>query len=134
MIYPLLFFFRLADDMINVRNVILSLLPRLVATAIRRQCEGCTTNHPSQLEHSCLEVSDDDRLMHLSQALLCCNYKLLSLIYDVNNMKMPKVDLETVKSTHEKEIEKKFLKDEIGTVGSEQMVQNLLDIVGCVFL
>ena len=120
--------------MVNVRNVILSLLPRLVATTIRRQCEGCTINHPSQLEHSCLEVSDDDRRDFLRQALMCCNTKLLSLIYDGNNMKMPKVDIEMVKSTHEKEIEEKFLKDEIGTVGSEQMVQNLLDIVGCVFV
>ena len=49
-------------------------------------------------------------------------------------MKMPDVDLELVKSTHEKEIEDKFFKAEIGTVGSEQMVQNLLDIVGCVFV
>ena len=120
--------------MVDVRNVILSLLPRLVATSIRRQCEGCTVNHPSQLEHSCLEVSDDDRREFLRQALTCCNTKLLSLIYDVNNMKMPDVDLELVKSTHEKEIEDKFFKAEIGTVGSEQMVQTLLDIVGCVFV
>ena len=120
--------------MVNVRNVILSLLPRLVATAIRRQCEGCTIDHPSQLEHSCLEVSDDDQRDFLQQALTCCNTKMLSLIYDVNNMKMPDVDLELVKSTHEKEIEEKFFKKEIGTVRSEQMVQNLLDIVSCVFV
>ena len=111
----------------------MSFLPRLVVTAIRRQCEECTIDHPSQLEHSCLEVSDDDRLMYLNPALLCCNYKLLSLIYDVNNMKIPKVDIETVKSTHEKEIEEKFLKDEIETVGSEQMVQNLQILLAVFF-
>ena len=129
-----MFFSRLADDEIDVRSVILSLLPRLVTTAQRRQCEGCTISHPSQLQHSCLEVTEEDRCDYLNQAMLCCNTKLLALVYKANNMDMPDVDVDNVKANHEKEIEEKFLKDEIGTVASEQMVQNFIDVAGCMFV
>ena len=121
--------------MVNIRNVILSLLSRLVATARRRQCEGCVIYHTSQLQHSCLEeVTDDDRRVFLHQALMCCNTKLLSLIYRVNNKVMSDVGVDTVKSIHGQDIEEKYLKDENGTVESGQMVQNFVDIVGCVFV
>ena len=121
--------------MVNIRSVILSLLPRLVVTARRRQCEGCVIDHPLQLQHSCLKkVTDDDRRVFLHHALMCCNTKLLSLIYKVNNKAMSDVGVDTVKSIHELDIEEKYLKDERGTVESEQMVQNFVDIVGCVFV
>ena len=37
----------------------------LILQELLRRCFGCTVNHPSEMEHSCLMVDDDESMVSL---------------------------------------------------------------------
>ena len=49
------------DSLEKSRDVMIAILPLLISSKIKRECNGCFTFHPSQTQHSCLEeVSEED--------------------------------------------------------------------------
>ena len=49
-----------AVDIEEVRDVILALIPRLHTALVKRECEGCTIYHSSQIQHQCLYPVDKE--------------------------------------------------------------------------
>ena len=47
---------RAVEQMEEIKAVVLSLVPRVVESLKRKECNGCYINHGSQDQHSCLDL------------------------------------------------------------------------------
>ena len=84
-----------AEVVDEVRDVIMSLLPRLHNAIIKKRCEACMINDPSQRHHTCLEAGLVD---HRIQVIKECLEKCDGTIYIANAKPVPTVVVESVKA------------------------------------
>lgn len=114
----------------TVANVILSLVHKIAEVTKKDQpCEACGIEDSSQKYHTCLTPSET----HFQECLNKCSEELVILVFKLNGRAMPPVDIKEVKVCHGWEMKEKFMRQEIGTVDSENLVQNLMNSVSCLF-
>ena len=112
-----------AEVVDEVRDVIMSLLPRLHNAIMKKRCEACMINDPSQRHHICLEAGlVDDRLQVIEECLANCDDTIIRIIYIANAKPVPTVDVESVKA--QPFIIEEYQKDSVETRDSEQIVLN----------
>lgn len=118
-----------------VSNVIVSLLPKIVDASKKNMvCEACRIEDGSQKHHICVPMaSDTEREYVFNEALKKCNDALIAMVFRVNGRAMPPVDVNDVKECNGEEIKQKFMRDELGSVESENLVLNLISVVKCLF-
>ena len=83
------------EDMVNaayvieeVRDVIPTLMIRLHTTLVKSECEGCRLYHPSQTQHRCLDLMDEE------------TGELIRMVYASNNPTMPHIQVNSVLEIH----------------------------------
>ena len=114
-----------AEVVDDVRDVIMSLLPRLHNAIMKKSCEACMINDPSQRHHTCLEAGlVDNRIQVIEECLAKCDDTIIRMIYIANAKPVPTVDVESVKAIAGPFIVEEYQKGNVGTVDSEQMVLN----------
>ena len=115
-----------AEAVDDVRDVIMSVLPRLHSALVKKRCQGCIINDPSQQHHTCLEAGGlvDDRVILLEECLAMITNTTIKMIYIVNEKPVPTIDVDSVKAIASQHIIEEYQKGNIGTVASEQMVLN----------
>ena len=81
-----------ADDIAEVRDVMLSLMPRLHTALVKRECEGCTLYHPSQTQHGFLDhVDEETPRIRIDQCLAKYTGQSIRMVYASNNKPMPNI-------------------------------------------
>ena len=75
-----------AADIDEVRDVILTMMPRLHTALVKRECEGCTLYDPSQTQHLCLNPVDEETTkIRIDPCLAKCTGELIRMVYASNN-------------------------------------------------
>ena len=83
-----------AADIEEVRDVILTLMPRLHTALVKSECESCTIYHPSQTQHQCLDPVDEEiTQIRIDQCLAKCAGELIRMVYASNNKPMPNIEV-----------------------------------------
>ena len=85
---------RAVEQMEEIKAVVLSLVPRVVESLKRKECNGCYINHGSQDQHSCLdlltsEAEEEKMETRLDTALGHCSEELVGLVYSIYGRAMP---------------------------------------------
>ena len=90
-----------AADIEEVRDVILTLMPRLHTALVKRECESCTMYHPTPTEHQCLDPVDEETTkIRIDQCLAKCTGELIRMVYASNNKPMPNIEVSSVLEIH----------------------------------
>ena len=77
------------------RHVMIAILPSLISSKIKRQCNCCFTSHPSQTQHSCLEeVSEEDSTDIIKHAISLRTSDMINMVFVCNGIPIPFVDLQ----------------------------------------
>ena len=73
-------------DIVEVRDVILPLMPRIHTALVKRECEGCTLYHHNQTQHRCLDPVDEETTkIGIDPCLAKCTGELIRMVYVSNN-------------------------------------------------
>ena len=116
-----------ADDIEEVRDVILALMPRLHTALVKREGEGCTIYHPSQTQHQCLDPVDEETTkIRIDQCLAKCTGELIRMVYVSNKKPMPNIEVSSVLEIHRQLIIDSFQIGNIGSVSEEEMILNFM--------
>ena len=116
-----------AADIDEVRDVILALMPHLHTALVKRECEGCTLYHPSQIQHRCLDPVDEDTArIRIDQCLAKCTGELIIMVYVSNNKPMPNIEVSYVLEIHRHLIIDSF---QIGNIASVSAVEVILNVI-----
>ena len=108
----------------------IAIVPLLISSKIKRECNGCFTSHPSQTQHSCLEeVSEEDRTERIKHAISQCTSGMINMVFACNGRPIPSVDVVAVKAMYGTEIIEKTKLGTFSNVDSEDMVLNFLSNV-----
>ena len=100
------------DSLEKSRDVMIAILPSLISSNIKRECNGCFTSHPSQTQHSCLkEVSEEDRTDRIKHVISQCTSGMISMAFACNGRPIPYVDVEAVKAMYGTEINERKAKN-----------------------
>ncbi|XP_077352306.1 uncharacterized protein LOC144001670 [Festucalex cinctus] len=86
-----------------IKQTIGHLLNQVIVKYSRDECNGCLINHPSQRQHQCLEIDDDEyfrKHYHRVIALLCTPKFLPSIHYMLNLLHLT-TDIKKVKTAAE---------------------------------
>ena len=95
-----------SDSLEKSRDVMIAILPSLISSKIKRECNGCFTSHPSQTQHSCLEeVSEEDRTDRIKHAISQCTSGMINMVFACNGRPISSVDAEAVKAMYGTEID-----------------------------
>ena len=115
------------DSLEKSRDVMIVILPSLISSKIKRECNGCFTAHPSQTQHSCLEeVSEEDRTDRIKHVISQCTSDMINMVFACNGRPISSVDVEAVKAMYGTEIIEKTTLGTFSNVDSEDMVMNFL--------
>ena len=118
----------------QVRDVILVILPRLHTSLVRKSCEGCAIDHPSQTQHSCLEPADDEtRTAQLQQCLDRIDDAMIGMVFAAGRKPSPIVEVESVKAICHDYIIEQFICKTVCTPTSETLVEQFYTVMN-VFL
>ena len=129
---------RAVEQMKEIKAVVLSLVPRVVESLKRKECNGCYINHGSQDQHSCLdlltfEAAEEKMETRLDTALGHCSEELVGLVYRINGRAMPPILVQDVKKNYGDIMKQEIKSGVVGTVSSEEMVRTLVSTVECLF-
>ena len=118
------------DSVAKSRDVMIAILPSLIYSKIKQECNGCFTSHPSQTQHSCLEeVSEEDRTYIIKHAISQCTSGMINMVFACYGRHISSVDVEAVKAMYGTEIIEKTKLGTFSNVDSEDMVMNFLSNV-----
>ena len=118
------------DSLEKSRDVMIAIVPLLISSKIKRECNGCFTSHPSQTQHSCLEeVSEEDRTERIKHAISQCTSGMINMVFACNGRPIPSVDVVAVKAMYGTEIIEKTKLGTFSNVDSEDMVLNFFSNV-----
>ena len=93
------------DSLEKSRDVMIAILPSLLSSKIKRECNGCFTSHLSQTQHSCLEeVSEEDRTDRIKHVISQCTSGMIYMVFACNGRSIPSVDVEAVEAMYGTEI------------------------------
>ena len=88
------------DSLDTSRDVINVILPSLIYSKIKRECNGCFTSHLSQTQHSCLEeVSEKDRTDRIKHAISLSASGMINMVFACNGRLIRSVDVVAVYGT-----------------------------------
>ena len=114
-------------DIDEVRNVILTLMPRLHTALVKRECEVCTIYHHSQTQHQCLDPVDEETTkIRIDQCLAKCTGELIRMVYVSNNKPMPNIEESSVLEIYRQLILDSFQIGNIGSVNAEEIILNFM--------
>ena len=83
----------------------IDILPLLISSKIKRECNVCFTSQPSQTQHPCLEeVSDEDRTARIKHVISKCTSGMINMVCACNGRPIPSVDDVAVKAMYGTEI------------------------------
>ena len=84
-----------------MRNVMIALKPSLIYSKIKRECNGCFTWDPSQIQQTCLkEVSEEDSADIIKHAISLCTSGVINMVFAYNGRPTPSVDVVSVKAMY----------------------------------
>ena len=116
-----------AADIDEVRDVILALMPRLYTALVKRECNGCTIYHPSQTQHQCLDIMNEETTkIRIDQCFAKCTVELIRMEYVSNNKPMANIEVSSVLEIHRQLIIDRFQIGNIGSVSAEEMILNFM--------
>ena len=111
-----------AQTIDDVRDVMMSLMPRLHNTLVKKTCQACMINDPSQNHHTCFEHPDnEEKVAIIEECMTMIDDALINMIYMANGKPTPTVEVDSVKAITQAFVIEEFQKRHIGTVASEEM-------------
>ena len=72
------------DSLENVRDVMIAILPSLISSKIKRECNGYSTSHPSETQQTYLEkVNEEKRTDIIKHVILLCTSGMINRVMRV---------------------------------------------------